>query len=213
MTSATSVRRIVVGVTGASGAAYARRLVECLCAAAVETHLIVSTHGRRLLHDELGIEEPCAEALLGKPCAHLIVHPYRDVGAVLGSGSFRTEGMIVCPCSSHSLASMAAGLADNLLDRAAAVTLKEMRRLIVVPREMPLSRTDLVNALRLSEAGAVICPASPGFYMMPASLDDLVDFVVGKLLDLMEVPHKLNTRWADRLRASRSSSRGEGESR
>ena len=94
---------------------------------------------------------------------------------------------------------MAAGLADNLLHRAAAVTLKEARRLIVVPREMPLSRIDLLNALRLSEAGAVICPASPGFYMKPTSLADLVDFVVGKLLDLMDVPHQLHTRWADQL--------------
>jgi 4-hydroxy-3-polyprenylbenzoate decarboxylase len=109
--------------------------------------------------------------------------------------------MIVCPCSSNTLAAIAAGLANNLLDRAAAVTLKEGRRLIVVPREMPMSRIDLQNALRLSEAGAIVCPASPGFYMLPETVNDLVDFVVGKLLDLMDLPHDLNTRWSDRLDA------------
>jgi 4-hydroxy-3-polyprenylbenzoate decarboxylase len=103
--------------------------------------------------------------------------------------------MVICPCSSNTLAAIAAGLGENLLNRAAAVTLKEGRRLIVVPREMPMSRIDLLNALRLSEAGAVICPASPGFYMLPQTLSDLVDFVVGKLLDLLHVAHELGTRW------------------
>lgn len=206
-----TTRRIVVGITGASGAAYSRRLIECLCAANVETHLVVSPFGRRLLHDELGIDEVSAQALLGKPCDRLVVHPYKDVGSILGSGSFLTDGMIVCPCSSNSLASMATGLADNLLDRAAAVTLKELRRLVVVPREMPMSRIDLLNALRLSEAGAVICPASPGFYMMPKELSDLVDFVVGKLLDLVGVTHDLNTCWVNQLKANRASTSLEGD--
>ena len=140
-----------------------------------------------------------ATTILERDCDRLTIYPYRDVGARLGSGSFRTDGMIVCPCSSNTLASVAAGLADNLLNRAAAVTLKERRRLILVPREMPMSRIDLLNALRASEGGAIICPASPGFYMLPKSVDDLVDFVVGKLLDLIDVPHTLNTRWNDRL--------------
>lgn len=204
-------KRVIVGITGASGAAYARRLVECLCAATVETHLVVTPYGRRLLNDELGLAEVSAESLLGRPCADLVIHPYHDVGSVLGSGSFLTDGMIVCPCSSNSLASMAAGLADNLLDRAAAVTLKEMRRLVVVPREMPMSRIDLLNALRLSEAGAVICPAAPGFYMMPRSIADLVDFVVGKLLDLVGVAHDLNTRWAKQPAATRNAATAPGE--
>ena len=103
--------------------------------------------------------------------------------------------MIICPCSSNTLAAVAAGLGDHVLNRAAAVTLKEARRLIVVPREMPASRIDLLNSLRLSEAGAIICPAAPGFYMLPKTVEDLVDFVAGKLLDLMDVPHQLNTRW------------------
>lgn len=188
-------QRLIVGITGASGAAYARRLIECLCDARVDVHVVVTPLGSRLFLDELGMGKISAQTLLGRACDHLTLHPYRDVGGLLASGSFHTDGMVVCPCSSNTLASMAAGLADNLLDRAAAVTLKEMRRLVLVPREMPMSRIDLLNALRLSEAGAIICPASPGFYMMPKSIDDLVDFVVGKILDLFQIPHDLNTRW------------------
>ncbi len=200
--AATVRRRVVVGVTGASGAAYARRLIQCLCDAEVDVHLIISPHGRQLLREELRLTEVSAPALLGRDCDRLIVHPYRNVGSELASGSFPTDGMIVCPCSSNRLASIAAGLADNLLDRAAAVTLKELRRLVLVPREMPMSRIDLLNALRLSEAGAVICPASPGFYMLPQTIADVVDFVAGKVLDLMSVAHTLNTRWADQLTAA-----------
>lgn len=196
MTDTTRRKRIVVGVTGASGALYAKRLIQCLCEADVEVHLIVSQYGRRLFADELGITDLTCKNLIGHESDTLVSHPYRDVGDVLASGSFLTDGMVVCPCSSNSLGSMAAGLADNLLDRAAAVTLKESRRLIVVPREMPMSRIDLLNALRLNEAGAIICPASPGFYMNPTTIDDLVGFVVGKLMDLLSIPHQLNTRWA-----------------
>ena len=188
-------KRIVVGVTGASGAVYARRLLDCLDAAEVDVHLTVSPNGRRLLSDELSIKEVSLEALLGRSSARITRYRHRDLGARIASGSFQTDGMVVCPCSSHSLAGIAAGLGDSLVFRAAAVTLKEVRRLVIVPREMPMSRTDLRNALRLSEAGAIICPASPGFYMLPQTVDDLVDFVVGKLLDLFSVPHSLNTRW------------------
>ncbi len=195
MTPSSRRKQIIVGVTGASGAAYAHRLVECLCQSDVDVHLIITPFGSRLLRDELGISKPTAENLLKNPSARLTIYAYRDVGSKLGSGSFLTDGMIICPCSSNSLASVATGLAGNLLDRAAAVTLKENRRLVIVPREMPMSRIDLQNSLRLSEAGAIICPASPGFYLLPQSISDLVDFVVGKLLDLVGVPHELNTRW------------------
>ncbi|MGD2108678.1 MAG: UbiX family flavin prenyltransferase [Phycisphaerae bacterium] len=188
-------RRIVVGITGASGAAYARRLLQCLCNVGVEAHVVVTPHGKQLLHDELGMTRIAADTLIERGSERLILHGYRDLGAVISSGSFRTDGMIVCPCSSNTLGALASGLADNLLNRAAAVTLKEARRLIVVPREMPLSPIDLRNALRLSDAGTIICPASPGFYMKPTRLADLVDFVVGKLLDLVDVPHELDTRW------------------
>ncbi len=201
-------KRIVVGITGASGAAYAHRLLRCLCAAEVDVHLVVTPHGEQLLHDELDINCVTAETLLGHSNDRLTIHAYRDLGAVIASGSFRTHGMIVCPCSSNTLGAMASGLADNLLTRTAAVTLKEARRLIVVPREMPLSQIDLRNALRLSEAGAVICPASPGLYLGPQSITDLVDFVVGKLLDLMEIPHELSTRWFGRGEVPRTTATG-----
>ncbi len=195
MTANGNEKQIVVGVTGASGAKYGRRLIQCLCDTGANVHLIVTPNGRRLLHDELGITNVSAMTLLGRECEQLVIYPYNDVGSRLASGSFRTDGMIVCPCSSNTLGAIAGGHADNLLHRAAAVTLKEARRLIVVPREMPVSRIDLLNALRLNEAGAIICPASPGFYMRPTAIGDLVDFVVGRLLDLMDVPHQLNTRW------------------
>jgi len=192
-------KRIIVGICGASGAPYATRLLRCLVDRDVETHLVVTPNGRRLLRDELGIERVEAAPLLGRATDRLVIHPYRDVGSPLGSGSFLTDGMIVCPCSSKSLASIACGCGSNLLDRAAAVTLKERRRLVLLHREMPLSHIDLLNALRLSEAGAIICPAAPGFYMLPRTIDDLVDFVVGKLLDLVGVEHDLNTRWQEQL--------------
>jgi len=197
-----AVRRIVVAVTGASGAAYARRLIECLLAGGAEVHLVVSPLGRRLFRDELAMEDVTAETLLGRVEDRLTLHPYKDVGDPLASGSTRTSAMIICPCSQNTMAQVAAGMGDNLITRAAQVTIKERRRLIIVPREMPWSPIDLENAVRLSNAGAVICPASPGFYMLPQRVEDLVDFVVGKLLDLVDVPHPLNTRWTDMLDAS-----------
>jgi flavin prenyltransferase len=187
--------RIVVGVTGASGAPYAVRLIDCLVSADVETHLIVSKWGRRLLRDELDIERVDATSLIGHQSSKLVVHPFEDVGSTLASGSFLTDGMIICPCSSHTMGEIASGMGDALISRAAAVTLKERRRLILVHREMPLSPIDLRNMLKLSESGAIICPSNPGFYLRPSSVADLVDFVVSKLLDLVGVEHSLNTRW------------------
>jgi len=204
MSCDSATKQVVVGVSGASGAPYAVRLVQCLVEGGAAVHLVVTPYGRRLLRDELGLAEVSAESLLGGESRLLTIHPCGDVGDALASGSFRTDGMIICPCSSNTLAAVATGIADNLLTRAAAVTLKESRRLILVPREMPTSRIDLRNMLRLSEAGAIICPASPGFYMLPASVADLVDFVVGKLLDLLDVPHALNTRWADQIAGSQT---------
>ncbi|MFH0983444.1 MAG: flavin prenyltransferase UbiX [Planctomycetota bacterium] len=186
---------IVVGVTGASGALYARRLLDALDTAGTDVHLVVSPKGRRVLADELAITRFSVEALLGRAGKRITSYPYHDIGATIASGSFPTAGMIVCPCSTHSLAAIAAGLGDNLIFRAAAVTLKEARRLVLVPREMPFTQIDLRNALRLSEAGAIICPAAPGFYMRPQTVGDLVDFLVGKLLDLFDVPHHFNTHW------------------
>jgi len=189
------LRRIVVGITGASGAAYARRLLEVLGTTPIEVHLIVTPHGERLWQEELPETDTPAVVLTGAPSARLVRHTCDDVGALPASGSFQTDGMVVCPCSMNTLAKVAAGMSGNLLERAAAVTLKERRPLILVPREMPWTRLDLLNALRLQEAGAVICPACPGFYLHPQSVADLVDFVVGKVLDLLGVPHPLATRW------------------
>lgn len=192
-----TAKRIVVGITGASGAVYARRLLECLAEAEADTHLVVSPHGRRLIADELGISQPSAAALVGESLARAIaVHQYNDVGALPASGSFLTDGMIICPCSSNMLGEIAAGTAANLIARAAAVHLKESRRLILLTREMPVSRIEIENMLRVSAAGGIICPASPGFYLSPKTVGDLVDFVVGKLLDLIGAAHSLATRWS-----------------
>ena len=194
-------RRIIVGITGASGALYALRTIALLAEADMEIHLTVSRHGRRLLVDELGMARLDAEALTGGRGALLTIYNDGDLGAAIASGSFLAGGMIVVPCSSNTLGAIAAGISNNLLQRAASVTLKERRRLILAYRESPASHIDILNMLRLSEAGAIIAPAAPGFYLNPKSIDDLVDFMAGKLLDLAGVPHTLNTRWEQRLEA------------
>ena len=210
MTNIGEPTRVVLGVTGASGAAYARRLIECMIDADVELHLVVSPYGRQLFNDELQMNEVNDLTLLGRREPRLVIHPYKALGSSIASGSLQTAGMVICPCSSNTLGQIASGLGDSLLTRAAQVTLKERRRLILVPREAPLNHLDLENCLRLSHAGAIICPASPGFYMLPKSIDDLVDFMVGKIMDLLAVPHALNTRWADMIERGQEDS-GERE--
>ncbi|MEM6458007.1 MAG: flavin prenyltransferase UbiX [Planctomycetota bacterium] len=197
-------KRIVVGVTGASGALYAARLVQLLVAAEVETHLVVSPLGQRLLRDELGMEGVDLAALSGldaraEPPKHLIHHHHKDVGATVASGSFRHDGMIVCPCSSNTLGAIAAGSAQNLIQRAAHVALKERRRLVLVHRETPLSLIDIRNMAAVTEAGAVVAPANPGFYKLPKTLEEVADFVVGRCLDLVGVEHDLDIRWSGRV--------------
>lgn len=193
-------KRIVVAVTGASGAPYAQRLMEVLAAQGCEVHIVLSPYGRRLFLDELSIENPTPESLVGPELApQLTMHPYRDVGDSLASGSFLTDGMIICPCSNNTLGEVAAGLGGNLVSRAAAVHLKEARKLILLTREMPASPIDLENMLRISRAGGIICPASPGFYLRPSTIEELVDFVVGKLCDLVGVSHELQTRWDPKM--------------
>lgn len=191
--------RIVVAVTGASGGPYALRLLDCLDAAGMEVHLIVSPHGRRLLADECDVRSIDALHLIGRSSPRVRIYPFGDVGALPASGSFQTDGMVICPCSSNTLGAVAAGLGDNLVNRAAQVTLKEGRRLVILHREMPISGIDLENMLRLQRAGAIICPASPGFYLRPRGVADLVDFVVGRLLDLLNVPYELDVRWQGRV--------------
>jgi 4-hydroxy-3-polyprenylbenzoate decarboxylase len=186
---------IVTAITGASGALYAQRFIQGLVAAGVNVHLVVSPLGRRLLHDELGMETVDLPALTGTSEHSVTLYNYNDVGSVLASGSFLHQGMVIVPCSSNTMAEVACGLGDNLISRAAAVTLKERRRLILAHREMPLSPIDINNYKILSDAGAIIAPANPGFYLNPNGLGDIVDFVAGKLMDLLGVPHGLETRW------------------
>lgn len=199
--------RLVIAITGASGALYAHRLVQLVVAAGIETHLVVSPLGQRLLHDELGLEglTPSGLASLAgleedsdKP-DNLILHNFRDVGATIASGSFQHDGMIVIPCSSNSLGAIASGVGQNLVHRAAHVTLKERRKLVLIHREMPLSLIDIRNMEKVTEAGAIVCPAQPGFYMLPETISDLVDFVVGRVLDLVHVEHDLNIRWSEKV--------------
>jgi 4-hydroxy-3-polyprenylbenzoate decarboxylase len=217
-------RRLVLGITGASGAAYALRTLEILLGAGHEVHLVVSEYGRRLLADEAGVSRLDVRNLLphmaedtppplglrprGPRCEpwdadevgrKLIVHPHRDVGAVIASGSFLHDGMVVLPCSSTSLGQIATGSGSNLLTRAAMVTLKERRRLILCHRETPLSLIDIENMRTLTLAGAIVCPTNPGLYLAPKSVEDLVDFMAGKVLDLLGVEHRLDTRWKPTL--------------
>lgn len=187
---------IITAITGASGAIYARAFVRQLVATGASVHLVVSPNGRRLLHDELGMETVDVAALAGVADPPITVHNYNDIGAAIASGSFQHDGMVIVPCSSNTLAHVAHGLAGNLIARAAAVTLKERRRLVLCHREMPLSPLDVANYKVLTDAGAIIAPASPGFYMNPTGIEDLADFVAGRLLDLLGVAHSLRTRWA-----------------
>src|SRR3954466_13569128 len=186
---------IVTAITGASGALYAQRFIQGLVAAGVETHLVVSPLGRRLLHDELGIDGIDLDFLAGTANHRMPLYKYNDVGAKIASGSFLHDGMVIVPCSSNTLAQVAHGLGDNLINRAAAVTLKERRRLILAHREMPLSPIDINNYKILSDAGVMLCPANPGFYLNPTTVGEVVDFVAGKLLDLVGISHSMNTRW------------------
>jgi len=197
-------RRFVVGVSGASGALYARRTLELLLLAEAEVHLVVSEYGRRLLADELGVSTLDLHSLVPSLAqrapglsGRFFVHPNKDVGAVIASGSFLHDGMVVVPCSSTSLGAIATGSGSNLLTRAAMVSLKERRPLILCHRETPLNLIDIENMRTLTLAGAIVCPTNPGFYLGPTSIDEIVDFIAGKILDLLRVPHELNTRWAD----------------
>ncbi|MBL4590915.1 MAG: UbiX family flavin prenyltransferase [Phycisphaerales bacterium] len=197
-------RRIVVGISGASGAQYAARLVEQLLLANTEVHLVATDFGKRLLADELKITTLNLNTLCPSLASHndhttyesnLIIHPNKDVGALIASGSFLHDGMVVIPCSSTSLGSIATGSGNNLLTRAAAVTLKERRKLILVHRETPLSLIDIENMRTITLAGGIICPANPGLYLNPQSINDLIDFIVAKALDLLDIKHNLATRW------------------
>ena len=189
-------RRIVMGISGASGACYALRTLGVLLGGGHEVHLVVSDYGRRLLAQEASISGLTRESLVPATLGgELVIHPNKDVGAVIASGSFMHDGMVVLPCSSTSLGAIATGSGSNLLTRAAMVTLKERRVLVLCHRETPLSLVDIENMRRLTLAGGIVCPTNPGFYLDPQRVEDLVDFMAGKVLDLLGIEHELATRW------------------
>jgi len=188
--SATRPRRIVVAITGATGAIYGVRLLQHLQAIHnVETHLLLSEAGVLNLHQELDLNRKDVEAL-----AH-VVHNVRDVGASIASGSFQSDGMIVAPCSMKTLAAVAHGLSDNLISRAADVALKERRRLVLMVRETPFNLAHLRNMTAVTEMGGIVFPPLPGFYHRPASIEEMVDQTLGRVLDLFDLPHALTPRW------------------
>ena len=197
-------KRIIVGITGASGAPYAVRLLHHLARADCETHLVASSLGRRLLADECGIKRLDPDTLTDGLGSRLTIHNENDLGGPLASGSFVHDGMIVVPCSGNTLSKVAYGLTDNQLQRAAMVTLKERRRLVLAHRETPLSLVEIEAMRAATLAGAVVMPLSPGFYLNPATIGDLVDFMVARMLDLLGVPHRIQPRWDEQLAAERA---------
>ncbi len=184
-------RRLIIAITGATGAVYGVRLLEVLREIpGIETHLMVSEAGVLNLHQELDLDRAAVGRLAD------VVHNVRDVGASIASGSFLSEGMIIAPCSMKTLAAVAHGLSDNLITRAADVVLKERRRLVLMVRETPFNLAHLRNMTAVTEMGGVIFPPLPGFYQRPTSIAELVDHTVGRVLDLFAVPHSLTPRWA-----------------
>jgi 4-hydroxy-3-polyprenylbenzoate decarboxylase len=186
---------ITLGITGASGAPYAVRVLRALNDAAVPVRLIVSSYGLRLLKEESGIDGIDGLRAATGDWSRVEFYDALDRGATPASGSAPSRGMAVCPCSMGTLASIAAGTSRNLVERAADVALKERRPLVLVPRETPLSLVHLENMTRLTRAGATIMPAAPGFYHRPRSIDDLVDFVAARILDHLGVEHTVGRRW------------------
>jgi 4-hydroxy-3-polyprenylbenzoate decarboxylase len=188
--SNTQPRRLVVAITGATGAIYGVRLLQQLGATpGVETHLVVSDAASLTLHQEAGMQRRDVEAL-----AH-VVHRNRDVGASIASGSFQSDGMVIAPCSMKTLASVAHGLSDNLIARAADVVLKERRRLVLMVRETPFNLAHLRNMTAVTEMGGIVFPPVPSFYHRPASIDEMVDHTVSRVLDLFGIEHTLAPRW------------------
>lgn len=192
---------LIVAITGASGVVYGKRLVEWM----VENHhsvdLVISETGKLVIQEELGFrivryDDSVLNSLFGSAAASLVnIYSSRDFSAPIASGSYPTSGMVIIPCSMGTLGAIASGISQNLIHRAADCTLKENRKLVMVPRETPLSAIHLENMLKLSKMGARMVAAMPGFYSGAESVKDLVDFLVGKVLDQLEIPHTLYPRW------------------
>lgn len=204
-------RRLVIGMSGASGAVYGIRLLEALRPLPIETHLVMSKSAELTLAYETEHKVAHVQALAD------VCHPAADVGASIASGSFQALGMVVAPCSIRSMAEIATGVTSSLLTRAADVTLKERRRLVLMVRETPLHTGHLRNLLALSEMGAIIAPPVPAFYALPQSVEALVDQTVGRVLDLFEIDSPLVKRWSEAtdekgkvLRGPRRAKQGSG---
>lgn len=194
-------KRLVVGITGASGSIYGIRLIETLLDLEYNVHLVISNAGWRVLKEELDWDVTNRDAVLeekfGNRAGSLIYHPVSDIGASIASGSYLADGMIIMPCSMGTLSSIAQGSSDNLMSRAADVMMKEGRTLILVPRETPLHAIHLENMLKLTRLGVRMIPAMPAFYYKPQTMDELILFLVGKVLDSLRIPHQLFTRWGE----------------
>ncbi|WP_325170082.1 UbiX family flavin prenyltransferase [Noviherbaspirillum pedocola] len=183
-------RRLIVAITGASGALYGVRLLQALRERAdVQTHLLLSEAGVLNLHQELGMNRREAEALAD------VAHNIRDIGASIASGSFQSDGMIIAPCSMKTLAAIAHGLSDNLISRAADVVLKERRRLVLMVRETPFNLAHLRNMTAVTEMGGIVFPPLPAFYHRPQNIEEMVDHTLGRVLDLYGIAHELAPRW------------------
>ena len=209
------MQSIAIAVTGASGAMYATRTLAALLTRGIRVELIVSDYGRRLLRDELG-EQAAVERLVpylqDKYGGHIdaggvTLHSNRDLGATIASGSHLCSGMAIVPCSMKTLAGVAHGLSRNLVERAADVMLKEKRPLVIVPRETPMSLPQLKNMVLCAEAGATILPAMPAFYQLPKTLDDLADFMAGKILSALGFEHDLYEPWTGRVAPDESAAK------
>jgi flavin prenyltransferase len=182
-------QRIVVGISGASGVIYGIRFLVVLKEIGVETHLVLTPPAKLTIATETDIPVASVEKIATRS------YRYTDISAAISSGSFRVDGMVIIPCSMHTLGALASGLADNLLVRAAEVTLKEHRPLIVVPRESPLTLIHIENMARIARAGAIVAPAMPAFYERPKKIEDIIDHLVGKVLDLLGIENELFRRW------------------
>ncbi|TRY28139.1 UbiX family flavin prenyltransferase [Brevibacillus sp. LEMMJ03] len=197
-----SAQKWAVGITGASGAVYGVRLVRELLRGGHTVHLMITEAGWQVFRDELDWNTDDREALIREKLQQDlpgVLHYWgmRDFNCPAASGSYRCDGMVVVPCSMGTLSGIAHGASGNLLERVADVMLKERRRLVLVPRETPLNAIQLENMLKLSRLGVTILPAMPGYYHKPQTMDDLVNFVVGKALDALDVPHELFRRWGE----------------
>jgi 4-hydroxy-3-polyprenylbenzoate decarboxylase len=192
-------KRWIIGITGASGSIYGITLAHYLLNKGYTVHLLITDAGWRVIHDELGWNaskrsETISDQFGGYESSFNL-HPIQDIGASIASGSYRVDGMVIAPCSMGSLAAVANGLSNNLLQRAADVMLKEGRQLIIVPRETPLSAIHLENMLKLSRLGVTILPAMPAFYHKPDKIEDMIHFMVGKILDSMGIDNQIYNRW------------------